>query len=76
MQVEAEASIPEEARFYCPNPHCSAPIYLEGDPAPDSAQVCPACSSKICAYCRVVWHKGFGCAEYQVGLHDCARCVR
>ncbi|GAB4815536.1 hypothetical protein N2152v2_002582 [Parachlorella kessleri] len=64
-QVEAEASIPEERKFYCPNSRCSALIVLEGEALPDSPQVCPACSHKICAYCRVVWHKGFDCAEYQ-----------
>ncbi|GAB4815539.1 hypothetical protein N2152v2_002585 [Parachlorella kessleri] len=64
-QVEAEASIPEVARLYCPNPHCSAPFHLEGEPAPNSPQICPACSHKIFPYCRVVWHKGFSCVEYQ-----------
>ena len=76
LQVEAEASIPDECKFYCPNSCCSALMAFEGEALPDSPQFCPACSHKICTYCRVVWHKGFGCAEYQVGLHDCARCVR
>jgi len=67
LQVEAEASIPEKHRFYCPNPRCSAFFVLEGEPAPDSPEYCPGCQSKICTWCRTLWHKGFGCDEYQVG---------
>ncbi|PSC76100.1 E3 ubiquitin-ligase ARI4 [Micractinium conductrix] len=64
-QVMAEASIPEQARFYCPNRRCSAPFPLDREPQPDTPSFCPACDSKICTHCRVVWHKGFRCAEYQ-----------
>lgn len=68
VQVEAEASIPDHHRFYCPSPHCSTPLHLESDPAPDSPISCPACSTKTCAWCRTVWHKGFSCQEYRVRL--------
>ncbi|KAI3429517.1 hypothetical protein D9Q98_005606 [Chlorella vulgaris] len=64
-QVEAEASIPDQLRCYCPNPRCSVPFLLEAEPAVDSPVYCPACSTKICAFCGIVWHKGCGCKEYQ-----------
>lgn len=73
-QVMAEASIPEQARFYCPNRRCSAPFPLDREPQPDTPSFCPACDSKICTHCRVVWHKGFRCAEYQVG--STGKCCR
>ena len=66
LQVQAEASIPDQLRFYCPNPRCSAPFVLEGEPGRDSPIFCPTCSTKLCAWCRTIWHKGFGCQEYQV----------
>ncbi|EFN60020.1 hypothetical protein CHLNCDRAFT_11046, partial [Chlorella variabilis] len=65
MYKQAEASIPDHHRFYCPSPHCSTPLHLESDPAPDSPISCPACSTKTCAWCRTVWHKGFSCQEYR-----------
>lgn len=51
----------------CPNPRCSETIVLDAEPAPDSPLVCPACDTKLCAWCNTVWHKGFSCKEYQVG---------
>ncbi len=70
LQVEAEGSIPSDLRFYCPNPHCSAPIQLDKSKAqPNDPLNCAACSTKICIFCRVEWHKGFTCEEYQVS-HD------
>ncbi len=66
VQVEAEASIPDQLRCYCPNPRCSVPFLLEAEPAADSPVYCPACSTKICAFCSIVWHEGCGCKEYQV----------
>lgn len=64
-QVEAEASIPSERRFYCPNPVCSAPLLLDAPAEPNDPLYCAACGSKVCAFCRTVWHKGASCDEYQ-----------
>lgn len=50
----------------CPNPRCSETIVLDAEPAPDSPLVCPACDTKLCAWCNTIWHKGFSCKEYQV----------
>lgn len=64
--MEHEASIPSKLRFYCPSPTCSVPIALEQEPRPDTPVYCPACSTKTCASCGVIWHKGVSCKEYQV----------
>lgn len=37
-------------------------------PLPDLPQRCPACATRVCAYCRTAWHPGATCASQQVGV--------
>ncbi|KIY43295.1 hypothetical protein FISHEDRAFT_53809 [Fistulina hepatica ATCC 64428] len=51
-------------RFYCPNPKCSALVQIHDDPDEPQA-ICPSCRQTLCVECRVRWHKGYTCEEYQ-----------
>ncbi|CAM0951391.1 unnamed protein product [Alopecurus aequalis] len=55
----------EEIKFYCPFKDCSA-LLVDDDPGPREAKVeCPHCKRMFCAKCKVPWHDGVDCAEFQ-----------
>ncbi|KAK9131515.1 hypothetical protein Sjap_012002 [Stephania japonica] len=59
-----EAFILGTQRYYCPYKDCSAPlVYDEGMVIEESE--CPHCHRLFCAQCKVPWHPGIGCADYQ-----------
>uniref|UniRef100_A0A0E0M1A9 RBR-type E3 ubiquitin transferase n=1 Tax=Oryza punctata TaxID=4537 RepID=A0A0E0M1A9_ORYPU len=54
-------------KFYCPFSDCSALLVDDpgdGEEAITNAE-CPHCSRMFCAQCRVPWHDGATCAEFQ-----------
>ncbi|OEL16123.1 hypothetical protein BAE44_0022858 [Dichanthelium oligosanthes] len=52
--------------FYCPFSDCSVSLFAEdnGEGAIAEAE-CPHCHRLFCARCRVPWHDGIGCEEFQ-----------
>ncbi|KAF0911431.1 hypothetical protein E2562_008306 [Oryza meyeriana var. granulata] len=54
-------------KFYCPFSDCSA--LLVDDPGDGEEAItdaeCPHCSRMFCAKCKVPWHEGATCAEFQ-----------
>ncbi|KAJ7695393.1 hypothetical protein B0H17DRAFT_1271880 [Mycena rosella] len=50
--------------IYCPNPKCSAIVQTSED-TEDPQAVCPSCELLICVACRVAWHHGLSCEQYQ-----------
>lgn len=51
-------------KFYCPFKDCSALMIDEKEKAIIDAE-CPHCSRMFCAQCRVPWHAGLSCGEFQ-----------
>ncbi|KAI1798029.1 hypothetical protein LXA43DRAFT_1106215 [Ganoderma leucocontextum] len=51
-------------KYYCPNPKCSALVQVDEESEDPQAE-CPSCDAVICVPCRVVWHDGMNCEEYQ-----------
>ncbi|KAM5533573.1 hypothetical protein V8D89_012789 [Ganoderma adspersum] len=51
-------------KYYCPNPKCSALVQVDEEEDDPQAE-CPSCDAIICVPCRVVWHDGLTCEEYQ-----------
>ncbi|TMW81826.1 hypothetical protein EJD97_007717 [Solanum chilense] len=64
--VLCEAMIMGSERFYCPFKDCSALLIDEN--GKDSVVIqseCPECRRLFCAKCKVAWHSGIVCAEFQ-----------
>ncbi|KAL0744123.1 hypothetical protein Bca4012_085636 [Brassica carinata] len=52
-------------KVYCPFENCSAMMVVEGGDDKVTATECPSCHRLFCAQCRVTWHAGIGCDEFQ-----------
>lgn len=66
LQLEAEAKIPEAAKFYCPQRDCSNLLIVKKT---THAEVeCSACQAYLCTICRGFGHSGMSCAEAKVSL--------
>uniref|UniRef100_A0ACD5XS33 Uncharacterized protein n=2 Tax=Avena sativa TaxID=4498 RepID=A0ACD5XS33_AVESA len=55
-------------KFYCPFNDCSMLLiddHRDGDAAARTNVECPHCSRMFCAQCKVPWHDGVDCAEFQ-----------
>ncbi|KAK7046632.1 RBR-type E3 ubiquitin transferase, partial [Favolaschia claudopus] len=50
--------------LYCPNPKCSA-IVQTPEETDNPQAVCPSCQLLLCVPCRVAWHNGISCEQYQ-----------
>ncbi|KAJ6571684.1 hypothetical protein B0H19DRAFT_936268 [Mycena capillaripes] len=50
--------------IYCPNPKCSAIVQTPED-TNDPQAVCPFCQLLLCVACRIPWHQGISCEDYQ-----------
>ncbi|KAL2940547.1 hypothetical protein RDABS01_023507 [Bienertia sinuspersici] len=59
-----ESVILASQKFYCPFKDCSALLVDDGNEKVTISE-CPSCFRLFCAQCRVAWHTGIGCAEYQ-----------
>ncbi|KAI3773264.1 hypothetical protein L1987_47789 [Smallanthus sonchifolius] len=51
-------------KFYCPFRDCSAMLVDDGGVAVTSSE-CPNCHRLFCAQCKVAWHCGMSCIEFQ-----------
>lgn len=66
-----EAVILDSQKFYCPYKDCSALMIDDGDGDGDGEQQviaeseCPNCKRLFCSRCKVPWHAGFTCEEFE-----------
>ncbi|XLT34294.1 hypothetical protein HN873_065586 [Arachis hypogaea] len=61
-----EAAIPEADKFYCPFKNCSALMIDDGECRKLAKKFkCPHCDGMFCAQCKVAWHHGIRCKEFQ-----------
>lgn len=62
-----ESVIPTSEKFYCPFKDCSALMIDDGDGGGGAIveAECHDCHRLFCARCKVPWHLGIGCSEYQ-----------
>ncbi|KAE9595870.1 putative aminoacyltransferase, E1 ubiquitin-activating enzyme [Lupinus albus] len=51
-------------KFYCPFKDCSAMLIDDGMKNVTSSE-CPHCNRMFCAQCKVSWHAGLDCSEFQ-----------
>lgn len=62
-----ESAIPNREKLYCPYKKCAK--LLSHDPDDDEEIVmkgkCPWCAGLLCARCRVPWHTGRDCQQFQ-----------
>ncbi|KAF5743127.1 E3 ubiquitin-protein ligase [Tripterygium wilfordii] len=59
-----EAVILGSQKFYCPYKDCSALLIDDGDEIIRESE-CPNCRRMFCAQCKVMWHAGFECQDFQ-----------
>ncbi|KAF5732903.1 E3 ubiquitin-protein ligase [Tripterygium wilfordii] len=59
-----EAVILGSQKFYCPYKDCSALMIDDGKEIIRESK-CLNCRRKICAHCKVIWHVGIECEEFQ-----------
>ena len=59
-----EAVIGDGERFYCPFKDCSALMIDDGGEVVRESE-CPNCRRLFCAQCKVPWHDGIECEEFQ-----------
>ncbi|CAF2102579.1 hypothetical protein HID58_019905 [Brassica napus] len=52
-------------KVYCPFENCSAMMVVEGGDDKVTLTECPSCHRLFCAQCKVTWHEGIGCKEFQ-----------
>lgn len=62
--VLCESVILASEKFYCPFKDCSALLIDDGVDMVTSSE-CPNCWRLFCAKCKVPWHNGIGCDEFQ-----------
>ncbi|KAK9948170.1 hypothetical protein M0R45_003757 [Rubus argutus] len=59
-----EAVILGSEKFYCPYKDCSGMLIDDGKEVIRQSE-CPNCRRMFCAQCKVPWHAGINCAEFQ-----------
>uniref|UniRef100_A0A803NTI7 RING-type domain-containing protein n=1 Tax=Cannabis sativa TaxID=3483 RepID=A0A803NTI7_CANSA len=59
-----EALILGTEKFYCPFKDCSVMLINDGKEVITNAE-CPSCYRMFCAQCKVAWHDGIECGEFQ-----------
>ncbi|KAH7547023.1 hypothetical protein FEM48_Zijuj01G0262900 [Ziziphus jujuba var. spinosa] len=60
----SESLILGAEKFYCPFKDCSAVLLDDGKEAVTMSE-CPNCHRLFCAQCKVSWHGGIECREFQ-----------
>ncbi|KAL3512020.1 hypothetical protein ACH5RR_024737 [Cinchona calisaya] len=65
-ELRSEATILDSQKFYCPYKNCSAMLVNDAEEEIVIRESeCPVCRRLFCAKCRVPWHPGFECEEFQ-----------
>ncbi|KAI3797564.1 hypothetical protein L1987_32822 [Smallanthus sonchifolius] len=62
--ILCESLIMGTQKFYCPFKDCSAMMVDDGEVAVTSSE-CPNCNRLFCAQCKVAWHCGMSCSEFE-----------
>ncbi|KAF5801375.1 putative transcription factor C2H2 family [Helianthus annuus] len=62
--ILCESVIMESQKFYCPFKDCSAMLVDDGGVVVTQSE-CPNCNRLFCAQCKVAWHCGISCVEFQ-----------
>nr|XP_007135375.1 hypothetical protein PHAVU_010G124200g [Phaseolus vulgaris]ESW07369.1 hypothetical protein PHAVU_010G124200g [Phaseolus vulgaris] len=57
-------------KFYCPFKDCSAMMICDSGDSEKAVTTseCPHCNRLFCAQCKVPWHSGANCKEFQIHL--------
>ncbi|XP_010419131.1 PREDICTED: probable E3 ubiquitin-protein ligase RNF217 [Camelina sativa] len=65
-KILCESLISSWDKFYCPFKDCSAMMVNDGGGDANVTQTeCPSCHRLFCVQCKVTWHAGIGCEEFQ-----------
>ncbi|XP_024015257.1 probable E3 ubiquitin-protein ligase RNF217 [Eutrema salsugineum] len=64
-KISCESLFSPRDKFYCPFKDCSAMMVEDGFSANVTQTECPSCHRLFCMQCKVTWHKGIGCEEFQ-----------
>lgn len=64
-KILCESLISSWDKFYCPFKDCSAMMVGDGSNAEVTQTECPSCNRLFCVKCKVTWHAGIGCEEFQ-----------
>ncbi|KAJ0980998.1 hypothetical protein J5N97_009253 [Dioscorea zingiberensis] len=59
-----ESMVLDAKKFYCPFEDCSMLLLDDAEEKVAQAE-CPSCRRMFCAQCKVVWHAGLSCQEFQ-----------
>ncbi|KAI7755548.1 hypothetical protein M8C21_008647 [Ambrosia artemisiifolia] len=62
--ILCESLIMGSEKFYCPFKDCSAMMVDDGGEAVTISE-CPSCNRLFCAQCKVAWHCGMSCSDYE-----------
>lgn len=75
IQRFKESSIPVSEKVYCPRPRCSALMSktevleytknMHGNAKQSGARECMKCHRLFCINCKISWHDGMTCKDYQ-----------
>ncbi|XP_013741058.1 E3 ubiquitin-protein ligase RSL1 [Brassica napus] len=68
-KILCESLISSWDKLYCPFKDCSSVMILDdvgGNNANVTQTECPSCHRMFCAQCKVAWHVGVGCEEFQM----------
>ncbi|ERM96071.1 hypothetical protein AMTR_s00129p00115880 [Amborella trichopoda] len=69
--VLSEATILGSNKYYCPFEDCSGLLeFVEGENINIKESECPYCNRLFCARCKVPWHSGFKCEEFEMKDDD------
>ncbi|KAL5055922.1 hypothetical protein RYX36_036604 [Vicia faba] len=60
-----EDTVLSSEKFYCPFKDCSAMLVNDEKEAVVTSSECPHCHRLFCAQCKVTWHAGVDCKEFQ-----------
>ncbi|XP_004303213.1 PREDICTED: putative uncharacterized protein At4g01020, chloroplastic [Fragaria vesca subsp. vesca] len=60
-----EALVLGSQKLYCPFSDCSMMLVIDNEGESVRESECPACHRLFCAACRVPWHSGVDCEEFQ-----------
>ncbi|EOA33020.1 hypothetical protein CARUB_v10016351mg [Capsella rubella] len=65
-KILCESLISSWEKFYCPFKDCSGMMVNDGGGDANVTQTeCPSCHRLFCVQCKVAWHAGIGCEEFQ-----------
>ncbi|CAI8589693.1 unnamed protein product [Vicia faba] len=63
--ASCEASFDVPLKVYCPFADCSALMIKDRKEKVIGRSKCPNCKRMFCAECKVAWHEGMECSEFQ-----------